>query len=144
VVEVDGQLFLGPVGPVQATAGRALANPPQDLGGQGRWALRRSPRSPADLEAGEPPLVITLQPTLQGRHTDGQILGKVAMGPSASGQEDGLTADAQTRIGGGFPACDQWLVFLSTQSDLHHRRLLPGAMAERSTASTGQSYLRLE
>jgi hypothetical protein len=36
------------------------------------------------------------------------------------------------------------LVFLITERDLHHRRILPSILAERIAASTGQSYLRLE
>jgi hypothetical protein len=35
-------------------------------------------------------------------------------------------------------------VFLITQRNLHHRGILPGALAERISALTGQSYLRLE
>jgi hypothetical protein len=93
VVELDRQLFIGPVGPVQAAARWPLSRPVQDLGCQGRWNLRRSPRSPTDRKATERVLVIEIQPPLQCPHTDGRVLSHVAVRPSASSHEDRLTAN---------------------------------------------------
>ncbi len=73
VVQVCRQFRIGPIGPVQATAGWALLDPGQDLGRQALWDTGRATRSPTDLEAVEATDMRGVEPTLQRPHADAEV-----------------------------------------------------------------------
>src|SRR5688572_2461800 len=67
---LDGQFFICPVGSVQAATLRALFHPLLNGGGQCFGNPPRLARSPLNLEAGQTPLVIALEPEDNGTAVD--------------------------------------------------------------------------
>src|SRR5262245_4733475 len=70
LVQMRGQFRIGPVGPVQATAGRAWRDPSQYRGGQRCWDTAGPPWNPPELEPCETPDLIGLEPALNRAHAD--------------------------------------------------------------------------
>ena len=70
LVEVDGQFLIRPVGAVKAATLGALFHPLLDRRGQCFGNPPRLARSPLNLEAGQAPLVIALEPEDDGTAMD--------------------------------------------------------------------------
>src|SRR5262249_56879283 len=74
LVEVVGQLGVGPVGPVEPLLGRPL-DPPAATAGRGRRSAWASPPRFTGAQAVEAALQVGVEPALDGARGDAQVLG---------------------------------------------------------------------
>src|SRR5581483_4815174 len=120
LVQVVGQLLVGPVSAVEALLARALDDPAFDLVGQSGRDLSRRARGLAWAQAIEPALQVGVEPALDGARGDGQVRGYLLVGPVPAGQPHYLDAISVLRV--GFLAIGQFeaLRLPLGQSDAYH------------------------
>src|SRR5262249_42685847 len=98
LVQVVGQLLVGPVGPVQPLLGRPLDDPAFDLVGQAGGALAGLAWGLGRAQAVEPTIQVGVEPALHRTRGYSQVRGYLLVGPVAARQPDYLHAVSVLRI----------------------------------------------
>jgi hypothetical protein len=100
LLQVVGQLGMGPVGPVQPLLDRPLDDPAADLLAQMSRDLRRSALGLSGPEAVEAPVEVGVEPALDGAGRDREVGGDVPVLAASMRQADDLQAIAGLAVGG--------------------------------------------
>src|SRR5262249_38908580 len=120
LIQIHGQLFIGPVRPMEPTPPWAFLHPTLDHRRPRLGNPPRLSRCPLDLQALQAPFMIVREPEPHGRAMHPQILGDGLALATPTGHQDRLAPVAESSVVGRLEGVFQLLFFRGRQPHPPH------------------------